>query len=92
MAYTDSQLISAVEVLPGNACDNRCSLKLVEQIEVSAGVLVAEAMGDAARTSPTSAAPTRLQDSASRVRCGTPALCGCALVLVGDRGHSALRL
>ncbi len=45
---TDTQLITAVAVLPGNASDNLGSLELVEQSEVSTGVPVAEAMGDAA--------------------------------------------
>ena len=42
---TDSQLITAVEVLPGNAPDN---LGAVEQSEANTGVPVEEAMGDAA--------------------------------------------
>ena len=45
---TDSQLITAVEVLPGNAPDNLGSLELVEQSEANTGVTVEEAMGDAA--------------------------------------------
>ena len=45
---TDSQLITAVEVLPGNAPDNLRSLELVEQSEANTGVPVEEAMGDAA--------------------------------------------
>ena len=45
---TDSQLITAVDVLPGNAPDNLGSLELVEQSEVNTGVPVEEAMGDAA--------------------------------------------
>ena len=45
---TDSQLITAVDVLPGNAPDNLGALELVEQSEVSTGALVEEAMGDAA--------------------------------------------
>ena len=45
---TDSQLITAVEVLPGNAPDNLGSLELVEQSEVNTGVPVEESMGDAA--------------------------------------------
>ena len=45
---TDSQLITAVEVLPGNAPDNLGALELVEQSEANSGVSVAEAMGDAA--------------------------------------------
>ena len=42
---TDSQLITAVEVLPGNAPDNLGALELVEQSEANTGVPVAEAMG-----------------------------------------------
>ena len=45
---TDSQLITAVDVLPGNAPDNLGSLEMVEQSEANTGVLVEEAMGDAA--------------------------------------------
>ena len=45
---TDSQLITAVEVLPGNAPDNLGSLESVEQSEANTGVPVEEAMGDAA--------------------------------------------
>ena len=45
---TDSQLITAVDVLPGNAPDNLGALELVEQSEASAGVPVSEAMGDTA--------------------------------------------
>ena len=45
---TDSQLITAVEVLPGNAPDNLRSLELVEASEANTGVPVEEAMGDAA--------------------------------------------
>ena len=45
---TGSQLITAVEVLPGNAPDNLGALELVEQSEANTGVPVAEAMGDAA--------------------------------------------
>ena len=45
---TDSQLITAVDVLPGNAPDNLGALELVEQSEANAGVAVTEAMGDAA--------------------------------------------
>ncbi len=45
---TESQLITAVDVLPGNAADNLGALELVEQSEVSADVAVAEAMGDTA--------------------------------------------
>ena len=45
---TGTQLITAVEVLPGNAPDNSGSLELVEASEANAGVPVEEAMGDAA--------------------------------------------
>ena len=45
---TDTQLITAVEVLPGNAPDNLGALELVEQSEANTGVPVEEAMGDAA--------------------------------------------
>ena len=42
---TDTQLITAVDVLPGNAPDNLGRLELVEQSEASADVPVSEAMG-----------------------------------------------
>ena len=45
---TGSQLITAVEVLPGDAPDNLGALDLVEAGEANTGVPVAEAMGDAA--------------------------------------------
>ena len=45
---SDSQLITAVEVLPGNAPDNLGALELVEQSEANTGVPVEETMGDAA--------------------------------------------
>ena len=45
---TDSQLITAVAVLPGNAPDNLGALDLVEASEANTGVTVAETMGDAA--------------------------------------------
>ena len=45
---TDSQLITAVEVLPGNAPDNLGALELVEQSEANTSVPAAEIMGDAA--------------------------------------------
>ena len=48
VVYTDSQLITAVDVLPGNAWDSMGALVLVEQSEASAGLPVVEAMGDAA--------------------------------------------
>ena len=44
---TDTQLITAVAVLPGNAPDNLGALELVEESEASTGVPVEEAMGDA---------------------------------------------
>ena len=45
---TDSQLITAVEVLPGNAPDNLGALELVERSEATTGLPVEEALGDAA--------------------------------------------
>ena len=45
---TGTQLITAVEVLPGNAPDNLGALELVEQSEANTGVLVVEAVGEAA--------------------------------------------
>ena len=45
---TDTQLITAVDVLPGNAPDNLGAFELVEQSEASAGVPVVETMGDTA--------------------------------------------
>ena len=45
---TETQLITAVEVLPGNAPDNLGALELVEESEANTGVPVEEAMGDAA--------------------------------------------
>ena len=45
---TDSQLITAVDVLPANAPDNLGALELVEASEASTGSVVEEAMGDAA--------------------------------------------
>ena len=45
---TDTQLITAVDVLPGNAWDSTGALGLVEQSETSAGAPVVEAMGDTA--------------------------------------------
>ena len=45
---TDSQLITAVDVLPGNAPDHLGALELVEQSEASTGLVAEEAMGDAA--------------------------------------------
>ena len=48
VADTDSQLITAVDVLPGNAADNLGALGLVEQSEASAEAPVSEAVGDTA--------------------------------------------
>ena len=45
---TDSQLITAVEVLPGNAPDNLGALELVEQSEANTGVPVEGTLADAA--------------------------------------------
>jgi len=45
---TDTQLITAVDVLPGNAPDNLGALELVQDSEANTGVPVQEAMGDAA--------------------------------------------
>ena len=45
---TDTRLITAVDVLPGNAPDNLGALELVERSEASAGVPVVEAMGNTA--------------------------------------------
>ena len=45
---TDSQLITAVDVLPGNAGDSAGALKLVEQSEDNTGVKVEETIGDCA--------------------------------------------
>ena len=45
---TDTQLITAVEVLPGNAADNLGALELVERSEAVTGVPVEETLGDAA--------------------------------------------
>ena len=45
---TDTQLITAVDVLAGNAPDNLGALELVEQSEASADALVVETMGDTA--------------------------------------------
>ena len=45
---TDTQLITAAEVLSGNAPDNLGALELVERSEFNTGVPVEEALGDAA--------------------------------------------
>ena len=45
---TDSQLITAVDVLPGNAWDSTGALELVEQSEAGTGVVVVETVGDTA--------------------------------------------
>lgn len=45
---TDSQLITAVDILPGNASDNTGALELIEQSEANTGLGVEETIGDAA--------------------------------------------
>jgi len=45
---TDSQLVTAVDILPGNAGDNTGALELVEQSEENTGIEVEETIGDAA--------------------------------------------
>jgi len=45
---TDSQLILAVDVLPGNAADQEGALALVEQAEANSGCVVEETIGDCA--------------------------------------------
>ena len=45
---TGTQLITAVDVLPGNAWDSTGALDLVQQSEIAAGAPVVEAMGDTA--------------------------------------------
>ena len=45
---TDSQLVTAVEVLPGNAPDNTGALELVEQSEHNTACQVEETIGDCA--------------------------------------------
>lgn len=45
---TDSQLITAIDILPGNAPDNTRALELVKQSETNTGVEVEVAIGDAA--------------------------------------------
>ena len=45
---TDSQLITAVEVLPGNASDDTHALELVEASEQNTGLAVDETLGDCA--------------------------------------------
>jgi hypothetical protein len=45
---TDSQLITAVGILPGNASDNTGVLELIEQSEANTGLEVEETIGDAA--------------------------------------------
>jgi hypothetical protein len=45
---TDSQLVTAVDILPGNAGDNSGVLELVEQSEENTGIEVEETIGDAA--------------------------------------------
>ena len=45
---TDSQLVTAVDILPGNAGDNTGVLELVEQSEENTGIAVEETIEDAA--------------------------------------------
>lgn len=45
---TDSQFITAADILPGNAPDNTGALKLVEQSEENTGCQVEETIGDCA--------------------------------------------
>jgi hypothetical protein len=45
---TDSQLFTAVDVIPGNASDHTGALNMVEQSEENAGCPVDESMGDCA--------------------------------------------
>ena len=45
---TDSQLVTAVDILPGNAGDNTGVLEPVEQSEENTGIAVEETIGDAA--------------------------------------------
>ncbi len=52
---TDSQLILAADVLPGNAADQEGALALVEQAEANTGCVVEETIGDCAY----GAGPTR---------------------------------
>ena len=54
---TDTQLITAVEVLPGNAPDNLGALELVERSEANTGIPVEEAFGS-------------MEQSAEYARCG----------------------
>ena len=58
---TNSQLITAVDVLPGNAPDNLGHWNWLEQSEASTGSVVEEAMGDAADGDggPARSSPTR---------------------------------
>ena len=60
---SDSQLITAVEVLPGNAPDNLGALELVEQSEANTGVPVEESMGDAADGDGTPGRPSPMRDA-----------------------------
>ncbi len=46
----ESQLIAAVNVLPGNVADHERALELVEQVEANADVVVEETVGDCAYT------------------------------------------
>ncbi len=59
---TDTQLITEVEVLQGNAPDNLVDLELVERSEANTGVAVDGALGDAClwrRRAPGRPSPTR---------------------------------
>jgi hypothetical protein len=47
-ADTDSQLITAVDVMPGNAADAEQALAVVEQTEAATGCAVVESLGDCA--------------------------------------------
>ena len=60
---SDSQLITAVEVLAGNAPDNLGALELVEQSEANTGVPVEESMGDAAYGDGTPGRPSPMRDA-----------------------------
>ena len=66
---TDSQLITAVDVLPGNAPDNLGALELVEQSEASTGSVVDEAMGDAAYGDGGPARPSPTRDAGWWPKC-----------------------
>jgi len=44
----ESQLIAAVDVLPGNAQDHEGAMRLVEQAEANADIVIEEMVGDCA--------------------------------------------